>query len=329
MSIRALKAGVDSWDRDLDRYIDSNEIQEYEPLRDYLTHLPRWDGKDRVTPLAMRVKTENRLWSEDFHKWMLSMVAQWLGENKEHGNAIVPLLIGPQGSGKTTFCRRLLPELLQRYFNDRLSMKNDNDIFIAMSSLALINIDEFDALSRSQQPILKYLLTKHDVKMRPPYGKVMEQRKRFASFIATTNNVRPLTDPTGSRRFICTYAETIDNGGKLNHSQIYAQLMAELKAGKRYWFTDKENERIMTENARYQQVNDYQTMIALTYVAAEETTDDAPYVSLTEVINVFKDAFPTFVTTKNTRKELGGTFRSMGYRPKKGNKGMSYQLTKI
>lgn len=329
MSINALKAGVDSWDRDLNRYIDSDLIPLYNPLEDYLQHLAPWDGKDRVSELARCVKTDNPHWVQDFHKWMLSMVAQWTGKDQKHGNAIVPLLIGPQGSGKTTFCRRLLPENLQLYFNDRLSMKNDNDIMIAMSSYALINLDEFDAMSKSQQPILKYLLTKHDVKMRPPYGKVMERRQRFASFIATTNNLRPLTDPTGSRRFICVYAETIDNKGRIGHNQIFAQLLHELKAGKRYWFTDKENERIMADNARFQQVNDYQTMIALTFVPAEETPEDAPYVSLTEVINVFKDAFPTFVATKNTRKELGSTFRSMGYRPKKGNKGMSYQLTKI
>ena len=329
MSINALKAGVDSWDKDLSRYIDSDLIALYNPLEDYLQHLAPWDGKDRVSELARRVRTDNPNWVEDFHKWMLSMVAQWTGKNSQHGNAIVPLLIGPQGSGKTTFCRRLLPEDLQMYFNDRLSMKNDNDIYIAMSSYALINLDEFDAMSKSQQPILKYLLTKHDVKMRPPYGKVMERRQRFASFIATTNNVRPLTDPTGSRRFICTYAETIDNKGRIAYNHIFAQLLNELEAGKRYWFTDKENERIIAENARFQQVNDYQTMIALTFVAAEETTEDAPYMSLTEVIDVLKKAFPTFVTTNNTRKELGSTFRSMGYRAKKGNKGMSYQLMKI
>ena len=329
MSINALKAGVDSWDRDLNRYIDSDLIPLYNPLEDYLQHLAPWDGKDRVSELARRVKTDNPHWTDDFHKWMLSMVAQWTGKDQKHGNAIVPLLIGPQGSGKTTFCRRLLPEELQLYFNDRLSMKNDNDIMIAMSSYALINLDEFDAMSKSQQPILKYLLTKHDVKMRPPYGKVMERRQRFASFIATTNNLRPLTDPTGSRRFVCAYAETIDNKGRIGHNQLFAQLLHELKAGQRYWFTDKENERIMAENARFQQVNDYQTMIELTFLPAEDTSENAAYISLTEVIKLFSSAFPTFVTTKNTRKELGSVFRSMGYLPKKGNKGMSYLLEKL
>ena len=189
MAIKALKAGVDSWDKDLSRYIDSNLIPKYYPMDDYLRHLPRWNGRhDYVGELARRVKTGNPHWEDDFHKWMLSMVAQWMGKDRQYGNATVPLLIGPQGSGKTTFCRRLLPGFLQMYYNDRLSMKNDNDIFIAMSSYALINIDEFDAMSKSQQPLLKYLISKQDVKFRPPYGKVMEERQRFASFIATTNN---------------------------------------------------------------------------------------------------------------------------------------------
>ena len=198
-------------------------------MEDYLRHLPKWNGKhDYVGELARRVKTDNKHWESDFHTWMLSMVAQWVGKDRQHGNAIVPLLIGPQGSGKSTFCRRLLPDYLQIYYNDRLSMKNDNDIFLAMSGYALINLDEFDAMSKSQQPILKYLISKNDIKFRPPYGKVMEERQRFASFIATTNNLRPLTDPTGSRRFVCIYAEEIDNSGQINYDMLYAQLYTEL-----------------------------------------------------------------------------------------------------
>jgi len=327
MSINALKAGVDSWDRDLNRYIDSTLIPRYEPLGDYIYHLPKWDGKDRIASLARRVKRGDRYWERDFHKWMLSMVAQWLGMNREHGNAIVPLLIGPQGSGKTTFCHRLLPKALQRYYNDRLSMKNDNDIYIAMSSLALINIDEFDALSKSQQPILKYLLTKHDVKMRPPYGKVMEQHRRYASFIATTNNLRPLVDPTGSRRFLCVYSDEIDNSGKINYTQVYAQLYSELRNGKmRYWFTDADNRRIMKQNAQYQRVSDFETMIRLTYLPAGETPDDAPAVMLGDVMHTLAMRFPAFTVTNNAAVMLGKALRSMGYEVKKKKNGMAYPV---
>ena len=327
MAIKALKAGVESWDKDLNRYIDSNLIPKYYPMEDYLRHLPKWNGKhDYVGELARRVKTDNKHWENDFHTWMLSMVAQWMGKDRQHGNAIVPLLIGPQGSGKTTFCRRLLPEYLQVYFNDRLSMKNDNDIFLAMSGYALINIDEFDAMSKNQQPILKYLISKHDIKFRPPYGKVMEERQRFASFIATTNNRRPLVDPTGSRRFICVYADEIDNTGLINYDQLYAQLYTELQQGHRYWFEDEENARIMQQNEPFQQINSYEQMIALTYLAPEETPEDTKYVLLQDIMKHLEKSFPTFSIGRSTDMELGRRLTKMGYDNKRRNKGSAFRV---
>ena len=327
MAIKALKAGVESWDKDLNRYIDSNLIPKYYPMEDYLRHLPKWNGKhDYVGELARRVKTDNKHWENDFHTWMLSMVAQWMGKDRQHGNAIVPLLIGPQGSGKTTFCRRLLPEYLQVYFNDRLSMKNDNDIFLAMSGYALINIDEFDAMSKNQQPILKYLISKHDIKFRPPYGKVMEERQRFASFIATTNNRRPLVDPTGSRRFICVYADEIDNTGLINYDQLYAQLYTELQQGHRYWFEDEENARIMQQNEQFQQVSSYEQMITLTYLAPEETPEDTKYVLLQDIMKHLEKSFPTFTIGRSTDIELGRRLTKMGYDNKRRNKGSAFRV---
>ena len=325
MAINALKAGVESWDKDLARYIDSNLIPRYYPMEDYIQHLPKWNGKhDYVGELAQRVKTDSPFWEEDFHKWMLSMVAQWLGKDRQHGNAIVPLLIGPQGSGKTTFCSRLLPSYLQTYFNDRLSMKNDNDIFLAMSGYALINIDEFDAMSKSQQPILKYLLSKHDVKFRPPYGKTMEERQRFASFIATTNNRRPLVDPTGSRRFICVYADEIDNSGLINYDQLYAQLYAELQQGRRYWMDDEENQRIIQQNDQFQRISSYEEMIQRTYLAPEETPDNGKPVMLQDIMKRLAELFPTFTITKGTDMELGRRLVRMGYKGKRMTKGSSF-----
>ena len=327
MAIKALKAGVDSWDKDLSRYIDSNLIPRYYPMEDYLRHLPKWTGKkDYVGELAQRIKTTNPYWESDFHTWMLSMVAQWLGKDRQHGNAIVPLLIGPQGSGKTSFCHRLLPGWLQTYYNDRLSMKNDNDIFIAMSSYALINIDEFDAMSKSQQPILKYLISKHDIKFRPPYGKVMEERQRFASFIATTNNLRPLTDPTGSRRFVCVYADEIDNSGTIPYEQLYAQLVEELQQGRRYWFEDDENQRIMEQNKAFQQVNNYEEMVSIIYLSPEETPDNAKPVLLQDIMQRLAQAFPTFVIAKGTDMELGRRLTKMGYDSKRKNKGSAFRI---
>lgn len=326
MAIQALKAGVDSWDRDINRYVDSDLIAQYNPLEDFLAQLPQWDGKDRVTALAQRVKTDNKYWAHDFRLWMRSVVAQWMGKDVQHGNAMVPVLIGPQGSGKTTFCRRLLPESLQMYYNDQLPMRNDSDIFIAMSSYALINIDEFDAMAKAQQPILKYLVSKHDVKMRAPYGKVVEQRQRYASFIATTNNVRPLVDTTGSRRFLCVYAHHVNNTGTIAYKQIYAQLLHELRQGKRYWLTDADNQRVMRQNLMFQQIKDYESMISATFQSSETTAPDVPYMSLSGVIVELSKRFPTLNLTNNMRSTIGKVLKNMGYRTKRLRTGTWYQV---
>ena len=330
MTINALKAGLDSWDRDLDRYIDSDLIPKYEPLDDYISHLPLWDHRhDYVGDMARRVKTDRPYWENDFHIWMLSMVAQWIGKNRQYGNAIVPLLIGPQGIGKTVFCRRLLPPHLQTYFNDKISMKNDNDIFLAMSSYALINIDEFDTMSKSQQPLLKYLLSKHDVKFRPPYGKAMQQRKRFASFIATTNNLRPLTDPSGSRRFVCVPTDKIDNTDSIPYDQLYAQLYQELREGRRYWFDEEDNNRITRQNQDFQKVYDYRRMIELTYLPVEKTPEDAKFVLVKDIMRRLEELFPTFIVRKNTDSELGKKIKEMGYECHRHTNGVTYRMKEI
>ena len=207
-------------------------------------------------------------------------------------------------------------------------MKNDNDIFLAMSGYALINIDEFDAMSKSQQPILKYLISKNDVKFRPPYGKVMEDRQRFASFIATTNNLRPLVDPTGSRRFVCIYADEIDNSGYSNYDMLYAQLVQELKEGRRYWFEDADNGRIMEQNKDFQQVLDYQSMVERTFLPPEETPADAKPILLKDIMQQLKNSFPTFIVRKNTDMELGRRLSDMGYPYHKLNKGAAYRIVK-
>lgn len=72
--------------------------------------------------------------------------------------------------------------------------------------------------------------------------------RRYASFIATSNQKDLLTDPSGSRRFICIeVTEAIDTNRPIDYNQLYAQAMHELDHGKRYWF-DQSDERIMTEN---------------------------------------------------------------------------------
>jgi predicted P-loop ATPase len=137
MTLKALKMGLESWDKDLDRYLDSTLIPTYDPINDYLDNLPKWDGKGHVEEFAKRVPTNNADFVHNFHVWMLSMVAHWMGRTPKQANAIVPLFIGKQGCGKSSFCSIILPPELQEFYNDRIDFKNDTSMFMGLTNTAL------------------------------------------------------------------------------------------------------------------------------------------------------------------------------------------------
>ena len=257
ITMRALSQGVKCWDKDINRYVNSDDIELYEPMTDFLDHLPKWDGKDRVEPLARRIKTDYEEWPHLFHIWMRSMVAMWRGKGQLTGNALVPILIGRQGCGKTSFCRLLLPRDQREYYNDRINFKNEHDLNLGLTSFALINLDEFDKITQRQQIVLKYLVSTADLKYRPPYGKAFSSHRRYASFIGTTNESTPLTDPSGSRRFICVTVEgDIDYETPIDYPQLYAQLEYEVsRQRQRYHLTREEEHALMEHNLRYQKLS--------------------------------------------------------------------------
>ena len=272
MTIRATELGLKSWDRDVNRFIDSTRIEQYDPVNAWLDKLPEWDGQDYIKALAERVPTENRNWEKYLRCWMVGMVAQWRESDKQlTGNALTPLLIGRQGCGKTRFCKILLPRELRDYYNDKINFKNEFDLNIALTSFALINIDEFDKTTNSQQIVLKYLLSSADVKFRPPYGKTIKQYRRYSSFIGTTNQQKPLVDPTGSRRFVCVgVTGNINFEDNLDHRQLYAQALHLFNHGERYWLNDDEIKVLIRENEPYQRLNDLVEMIGETFRKPKE-----------------------------------------------------------
>jgi predicted P-loop ATPase len=76
---------------------------------------------------------------------------------------------------------------------------------------------------------------------------------RLCSFIATTNDRRPLTDPTGSRRYLCVeMVEQADMSGTINYRQMYAQALWEIDHGHQYWFDNDDERAITAHNVRYQ-----------------------------------------------------------------------------
>ena len=301
---------------DIVEFIHSEEVCAYNPIGEYLDNLPQWDGQNHVAQLFSRLPGLSSEQLSFLSIWLRSTVAHWLQMDTLHGNEIVPTLIGAQGCGKTTFFKRLLPANLRQYFLDHLNLSNKFDKEMALTNNLLVCLDELEAIRPSQQASLKQTLSKSKVNGRPIYGCAQEDRARFASFVSTTNNPHPLSDATGSRRYICLQipqGQYIDNSGEIDYDQLYAQVVYELREQKApYWFNNDEVARIQQLNQEYMEQKDIVEIINLCFRKPEEG-DAVQAMNSTELLRYMRNKYPSLSDNLSTRIRLGQAMSSLDF----------------
>ena len=295
IALDAIDSGVDCWDRDIKRYVESDHVQAYHPFDLYFKHLPTWDGTDRVTELAKRV-SDTELWTRAFHRWMLAVTAQWTGRGGEgrRANSVAPLLVSTaQGLGKSTFCRLLLPPQLRDYFTESFDLTNATAAENKLASYGLINLDEFDRLPASRMPQLKNLMQMEALRVRRAYRRTAEPLPRIASFIGTSNRRDLLTDLSGSRRFICVEVERpIDCNTPVDYEQLYAQLLHELENGERCWFSKEEENEIQQANRPFYRITPAEELVGSCFRFAEPGEQGARLMSAADIYATVKKKNP-------------------------------------
>lgn len=280
--IEMTKAGLKCKERALERYLHSTYVHPYHPFRLYMDSLPTWDQHDRIEDLASRVSSEP-YWIGCFHRWMLALTAQWMGLDTNHANSTAPLLISEeQGWMKSTFCKSLVPPALKAYYTDQMDVSQSQQEK-KLAVMGLINLDEFDRLSPRQMASLKNLMQLSALNLRKAYRQNYQQLPRIASFIGTSNRKDLLTDPTGSRRFICVEVAHAIDCTQLDLDQIYAQLKQELQDGMRYWFTHTEEATIQERNKAFYQATPEEELFRA-HFRAVQSTEEGELVSLEQII---------------------------------------------
>ena len=301
---------------DIVEFVNSDEIDIFDPIADYLEHLPKWDGENHVAKLFNRLPGVDSELTGFLATWLRSVVAHWLQMDTIHGNECVPTLIGAQGCGKTTFFVRLLPPHLRMYYLDHLNLSNKFDKEMALTNDLLVNIDELDAIPPSQHASLKQTLSKSKVNGRPIYGASQEDKPRYASFVATTNNPHPLTDVTGSRRYICMTipdGKFIDNTGEIDYAQLYAQVLYELREQKSpYWFNNDEVARIQQLNQNYMAQKDIADIIRICF-RKPKPGELSQSMNCDRLLQIITKQYPTIKATHGTKVYLGKAMRTLGF----------------
>ena len=264
IAVEEMKEGGESWMRDIQTYIESAHITDYNPVHEFLAGCGEWDGKrDYIEEFAHRLPTDYEDWPKYFHRWFLAMVAQALDMNRDHGNSMVPMLIGGQGIMKSTFCKNILPPSMREYYMDDIKMDNAEQVERVLGRMWLVCIDEYNAKTDREQAKIKRILTEKDVQVRKMRSDQYTMTPRLCSFIATTNDPTPLPSGDGSRRYLCVEVTgPVNMKGRIPYKQMFAQAVRELhQSNCLYWFTSDDEARIQRHNSRYQQESSLETIL--------------------------------------------------------------------
>ena len=317
---------------EITEYVESEEVPEFNPVHEFLDDLPEWDGQNHIAKVFSRIPGLSSEQLNYLTIWLRSTVAHWKRMDTLHGNECVPTLIGLQGCGKTTFVRRLLPVQLREYYLDHLNLSNKFDKEMALTNNLIVNLDELDAIRPSQQSSLKQTLSVSKVNGRPIFGRTQEDRDRFASFVATTNNRHPLKDATGSRRYICIQipdGQMIDNTGEIDYGQLYAQVVYELCEKKApYWYNNDEVARIQQLNQEYMEQKDLGEIFMACFRKPNEGEVVKP-MSCNQMMSIMQKDYPTLQNTIGNKVKLGKFISSLGFSYKDHSHILYYEVVPL
>ena len=266
--------------------VESGMAVDYHPIRAYLDSVRgRWDGvTDHVGALARRINADGYC-ERMVRKWLRAVVAQWLGCDSAHANAVMLLLVSErQGLHKSTFLRSLLPPEISDYYTDDFSLASKGNAHRKMVEYALVNIDEFDKMPHKKMPELKSLMQTLKPSFIGAYKKNFNQLPRIASFVGTSNSRQLLTDRTGSRRFLILEPDGLIPVDGIDHTQLYAQLIDEVERQHLpHYFTKDEEAEMEHQNRRYYVENPVERLF-LSHFAVPEKPEEGQLVEGRELM---------------------------------------------
>ena len=311
----------------LQNVIESDYVPKYHPFRYYLEHLPPWTPEqgDAIMGLSLTVNVrgdadEQILFYEYLRKWLVAMVASW-ADGKVVNNVML-VLIGEQGSYKTTWLANLLPPQLRDYFytktNSGLVSKDD---LLTLAEYGLVCWEELDTMVPKELNKLKAAMTMPAINERAAYERYHENRPHLASFCGTGNNLQFLSDTTGTRRWLPFEVESIESPltQPFDHDAIFAQAYALYRQGFRYWFDRPEIERLQRHNEAFEVPKKEQELVDI-YFRKPVDGELGEFMPVSRALQIIGGN----ITRELSDRKIGRAFMDLGFRFKRTNTSRGY-----
>jgi predicted P-loop ATPase len=299
--IELIKSGIDIPVSKLEILIKSDWIAFYNPVEEYFKNLKKWDEKtDYIKKLCSYVKTnDDEAYSYHLEKWFVRAVLCALMKDKINKHCIV-LANGDQHSGKSTYLRSFIPNILSGFISEDIGIDKDSRIKICTN--LIINLYELSLLGKTDINSLKAFFSKTTVNERLPYERKSQLLNRICSFVASSNLTDFLTDETGNVRWIVFDVKgriNFDYTKEINIDDVWSQayFLAFEKKNYNPELTLKDIEQNEVRNERYISLSIEQEMIVTYYDKSESNSD---FRTATDII---KELYP--LGLKINREKIG------------------------
>lgn len=194
------KYGIYSPTKTKDAILAVAAERSYHPIKEYLDHLPDWDGTDRVETLLIDYfnATDNSYTRAVTRKMMVAAVARIVQPGTKFDSVLI--LNGPQGIGKSTFFAKLAGD----WFSDSLTLTDMKDKAgpEKLQGYWILELGELAGMRKTDVEVVKSFISRSDDKYRASYGVNVESHPRQCIIVGSTNAESGfLRDITGNRRF--------------------------------------------------------------------------------------------------------------------------------
>lgn len=314
---------------DLRMVIESDFTPEYDPIHEYFSALPEWDGEvDYIRKLADLITVKpgqfgttddgkeidaGDVWRLYLMRWMVATTATML---RRYENHTCLTLLGAQGIGKTTFLRRL--GISEELVFVGAYNPADKDSKINIAEKVIIVLDELEGTTKHDLAGIKSHMTQNSIDVRRPYGRRSQRLPRRASFSASANDEHVLSDLTGARRWLCIYVKSVDYLGVTPElmRNVYSQALSLLDSGFKYWFDGDEIVSLDKRNASFYAPCPEEEALLKLFDKASFSDTQVDKLTNTEILQCMSNRYPSI---KYSQKKLGQILAKLGYERGKHN----------